>query len=128
MANTLGNPTLVSAKAREGAVLSYNATLTSAPTVGNPVLRLRNSSTTLVDFLLDPTTPLTGAAVDGVATLAFVTGTGVAVAGTATIPDNYQILGRDAAVHLSGVATCTDGISTGQTVAAGTVTLTAPAS
>lgn len=128
MANTLGNPTLVSSKAREGAVLSYNATLTSSPTIANPLLRIRNSSTTLVDFPLDPTTPLTGGAVDGIATLALVSGTAVAVAGSATIPDNYQILGRDNAVHLSGPATCTDGISSGQSIAAGTITLTAPAS
>lgn len=128
MANILGNPTLVSNKAREGAVLSYNATLTSAPTIANPLLRIRNGSTTLVDFPLDPTTPLTGGAVDGIATLALVSSNAVAVGGSATIPDNYQILGRDNAVHLSGVATCTDGITTAQIVSAATITLTAPAS
>jgi hypothetical protein len=128
MANILGNPTLVSAKARENNVLSYNSTLTSAPTAANPIVRIRAGSTTLVDFPLDPTTPITGGAVDGVSTLSYVGATAVAVGGTATIPDNYQILGRDAAVHLSGVITGTDGITTGQTVANGTITLTAPAS
>jgi hypothetical protein len=128
MANTLGNPTLVSNKAREGAVLSYNATLTSSPSVANPVLRIRKSTTTLVDFLLDPTTPLTGGSVDGAATFAFVAASAVAAGGVADIPDNYQVLGRDGAVHLSGVATATDGISAGQTVTSGTITATAPAS
>jgi hypothetical protein len=128
MANTLGNPTLVSAKFREGQVLSGNATLTSSPSVANPILRIRNGSTTLVDFPLDPTTPLTGGAVDGAGAYAFVAANAVAVGGAATIPDNYQVLGRDAAVHLSGPATATDGISVGQTIANGATTLTAPAS
>ena len=128
MANTLGNPTLVSNKARENCVLAYNASLTSAPTVANPILRYRIGSTTLVDFLLDPTTPFTGGAVDGSATFALVSGSAVASGGVAQIPDNYQVLGRDAAVHLSGVVTATDGISVGQTVNQATVTVTAPAS
>jgi hypothetical protein len=128
MANTLGNPTLVSDKAREGQVLSYNTTLTSAPTVANPILRIRRDALTLVDFLLDPTTPMTGAAVDGATAFALVSATAVATGGTATIPNNYQVLGRDAAVHLSGLATATDGITTGQSVDAGTITLSAPAS
>lgn len=128
MANTLGNPTLVSAKARENAVVSYNTTLTSAPAVANPIVRVRAGTTTLVDFLLDGTTPLTVGAVDGSATFAYSSASAVATGGTATIPDNYQVIGRDSAVHLSGAIAATDGISTGQTVAAGTVTLTAPAS
>lgn len=128
MANTLGNPTLVSSKGRENAVLGYNTTLTSSPTIANPLLRIRLSTTTLVDFPLNATTPITGAAVDGAATFAFTGSVAVAVAGTASIPDNYQVLGRDNAVHLSGVVTATDGISTGQAVAVGSITLTAPAS
>jgi len=128
MSNTLGNPTLISDKYREGQVLSGNASLTSAPTVANPILRYRRDSTTLVDFLLDPTTPLAGASVDGMATFNYVSASAVASGGVATIPNNYQVLGRDAAAHLSGPVTATDGISVGQTVAAGTVTATAPAS
>jgi hypothetical protein len=128
LSNIFGNPTLVSDKAREGAVLAYNTTLTSAPSVANPIVRVRRDAVTLVDFLLDPTTPLTGATVDGSAALAYVSPTAVAVGGTASIPNNYQILGRDAAVHLSGLITATDGISTGQTIAADTITLIAPAS
>jgi hypothetical protein len=128
MANNLGNPTLVSDKARENQVLSFNTSLTSAPTIANPLLRIRNGSTTLVDLPLDPTTPFTGGAVDGSATFNFAAASAVAVAGVATIPDNYQVIGRDNAVHLSGPITATDGISVGQTVNAGTITATEPAS
>jgi hypothetical protein len=128
MANTLGNPTLVSNKARENEVLAYNTTLTSAPTIPNPLVRIRNGATTLVDFPLDPTTPFTGGAVDGSGTLNYVSSSAVAVGGVASVPDNYQILGRDNAVHLSGAIAATDGISVGQTVNAGTITVTAPAS
>lgn len=128
MSNTLGNPTLVSDKAREGNVLSYNATLTSAPIVANPILRIRAASTTLVDFPLDPTTPIAGGAVDGSANFAYVSASAVATGGVASIPTNYQVLGRDGVVHLSGNITATDAISVGQTINAGTLTLTAPAS
>lgn len=128
MANTLGNPTLVSDKARENEVLSFNSSLTSSPSIANPILRIRKSSTTLVDFLLDPTTPFTGGSVDGSATFNFVSASAVAVAGAADLADNYQLIGRDAAVHLSGVASFTDGITVGQTVNAATITCTAPAS
>lgn len=128
MANTLGNPTLVSDKARENNILSFNSTLTSAPTIANPILRIRASSTTLVDFTLDATTPFTGGAVDGAATFNFTSATAVASGGTASIPTNYQVIGRDNAVHLTGNVTATDGISVGQTVNAGTITATAPAS
>lgn len=128
MANTLGNPTLVSNKARENNILSYNTTLTSAPSVPNPILRIRLNTTTLVDFTLDGTTPFTGGAEDGSATFNFSAATAVATGGTASIPNNYQVLGRDGAVHLSGNITATDGISVGQTVSAGSITATAPAS
>jgi hypothetical protein len=125
MANTLGNPTAFSAKARENAVLSYNSTLTSAPTAPNPLLRVRLGSTTLVDFPLDPTTPFTGGSVDGSATFNFVSASAVAVGGTASIPDNYQLIGRDAAVAFSGPIVATDGISVGQTINSATITATA---
>lgn len=128
MSNTLGNPTLVSDKARENQVLSFNSTLTSSPAAANPLLRIRKSTTTLVDFLLDPTTPFTGGSVDGSATFNFVSANAVATGGVADIPDNYQLIGRDNAVHLSGAVTATDGISVGQTVSASTITATEPAS
>lgn len=126
MANTLGNPSLVSAKACENQVLAFNSTLTSSPSIANPLLRIRKSTTTLVDFPLDPTTPMTGGSVDGSATFNFVSASAVAAAGAADIPDNYQIIGRDNAVHLSGAVSATDGITVGQTITAATITLTAP--
>lgn len=128
MANTLGNPTLKSDKVREGEILSYNTSLTSSPSIANPLLRIRKSTTTLVEFALDATTPFTGGSVDGAATLNYVSASAVAAAGAADIPDNYQILGRDDAVHLSGPITATDGITVGQTVSAATITVTEPAS
>jgi len=128
MANTLGNPTFVSDKARENQVLSFNSTLTSSPSVANPVLRIRRDTTTLVDFPLDPTTPYNGGAVDGSAAFNYVSASAVAVGGAATIPNNWQLIGRDGVVHMSGPATCTDGITVSQLVDAATITTTAPAS
>lgn len=128
MSNNLGNPTLKSNKARENEILSYNSTLTSSPSAANPLLRVRNGSTTLVDLTLDPTTPFTGGSVDGSATFNFASASAVAVGGAATLPDNYQVIGRDGAVHLSGPITATDAISVGQTVNGSTITVTEPAS
>jgi hypothetical protein len=128
MANTLGNPTLKSNKVREGEILSYNTSLTSSPSIPNPLLRIRKSTTTLVDFTLDGTTPFTGGSVDGSATFNFTSSSAVAAAGAADVPDNYQLIGRDNAVHLSGPITATDGITAGQTVNAATITATEPAS
>jgi hypothetical protein len=126
MSNSLGNPTAFSTAARENAVLAYNATLTAAPlTNTNPVLRIRNGSTTLIDFPLSAATPFTGASVDGSATFNFTSPTAVASGGVAQIPDNYQLIGRDTVVHMSGPVTATDGISVGQTVTAATITATA---
>lgn len=129
MANTLGTITTVSDKARENTVLSYNTTLTSAATVANPILRILAAGTPLVNFLLDPTAPFLVGAVDGSTTLVFVNASVVAIAGTQTLPTQYQIIGRDTLVHLTGSITgATDAISVGQTVSAGTITVTAPAS
>jgi hypothetical protein len=128
MANTLGNPTLKSNAARENEILSYNTTLTASPSIANALLRIRASTTTLVDFPLNAATPFTGGSVDGAATLNYVSASAVAVGGVASVPDNYQIIGRDNAVHLSGPISATDGISVGQTVNAGTITVTEPAS
>lgn len=127
MSNIFGNPTLVSDKGRENSVLAYNVTLTSAPVVANPIVRVRRDAVTLVDFPLDPTTPVAGASVDGIGALAYVSPTAVAVGGTASIPNNYQIIGRDNAVHLSGLIIATDGISAGQTIGADAITLIQPA-
>ena len=128
MANTFSDPSLVSDKARENQVLAYNTTLTSAPVTANPVLRVRRDATTLVDFSLDDTTPLAAGGVDGSANFSYTTASAVAVGGSATIPNNYQVIGRDGVVHLSGEIDATDGISAGQTVFALTTALVAPAS
>jgi hypothetical protein len=129
VSNAIGNPTAISAKARENQVLSINSTLTSAPSVANPIFRARNGSTTLVDFLLDPTTPFLGGAEDGAAAFNFVSASAVAVGGTQTLPNNYQLIGRDGVVHFSGgFNTATDAITVGQNVSATSMTATAPAS
>ena len=129
MANTLGNPTLISDKARENQILSFNTSLTSEPVIANPLLRVRAGSVTLVDFPLDPTTPFLGAAGDGSAAFNFVSASVLATGGTASLPTNYQVLGRDNAVHLSGAfLTATDPITVGQNVSAASVSATAPAS
>lgn len=127
MANTLGNPTLPTAT-REAFVIAANADLAANTTIANPILRLRNSTTTLVDFPLNATTPLTVGASDGVATFNPVSPTATATGGSATLPDNYQILGRDNTVHYNGTVTATDAITSGQTVTLGTTTITMPAS
>lgn len=127
MANTLGNPTFVSTLLREDQVIAANTRLAAGATIANPILRIRNSTTTLVDFPLNATTPLTVGASDGSGAFNFVGSSAVATGGAATIPDNYQILGRDNTVHLSGPATATDGITSGQTVNNASTTLTAPA-
>lgn len=127
MANTLGNPT-VENDLREDIVGVVNTNLNEGGGA-NAILRLRNSTTTLVDFPLDATNPLTlGTDDDGEAVFNPVNATETAVAGTATIPDNYQVLDKAGVVRLSGTVTATDGISTGQDVSLGTVTIQMPAS
>lgn len=126
MANNLLSPTLYSDKARENQLLSFNDTLTSAPSIANPLLRVRNGSTTLVEFALHASLPLTGGGVDGAAVFNFVAPDAIGIGGAATIPDNYQVLGRDNAVHLGGPVTGSEGISIGQTVLADTITAIAP--
>ncbi len=127
MANTLGNPTLVSNKSREAQVTAQNTVFTSSPAVANPILRIRIGATTIVDFTLDGTTPFTVGGEDGIATFNFTSTTATATGGTASVPDNYQVIGRDSAVHWSGLVTGSEAISTGQVVDAQTITVTAPA-
>lgn len=127
MANTLGNPTL-STVLREDVVIAVNTRLAANTTIANPILRLRNSTTTLVDFPLNATNPLTVGASDGSATVNPTSASATATGGSATLPDNYQILGRDNTVHLNGTVTATDAITSGQTVTLGTTTITMPAS
>lgn len=125
MATTLNNPNLLGTLFREDVVIALNTRLAAGSAIANPIIRLRNSTTTLVDIPLNATTPLTVGASDGSATLN-PTGAGTAVAGSATIPDGWQLLGRDNTVHLSGTVTSNDGITTGQQVTvSGTITMPA---
>jgi hypothetical protein len=127
MATTINNPNSLGTLFREDVVIALNTRLAAGSTIANPLFRLRNATTTLVDIPLNATTPLTVGGSDGSATLN-PTGPGTAVAGTATSPDGWQLVGRDNTVHLSGTVTSNDGITTGQQVTAGTITLTMPAS
>ena len=72
---------------------------------GTAKVRLRDSTTTIVDF--DLANPAFGAASSGTITLA-----GVPIAGTAGAAgdvDNFQILDRDGTVLVSGTVTATGG-------------------
>lgn len=127
MGIALSNPTFVSDKAREGQIASFNTALTSSPAVANPLLRIRRDSTTLVDFPLNATTPLTLGAVDGSATYNFTSANAVATGGANTLANNWQLIGRDSVVHTSGPAESDQGITVGQVVNTATITTTAPA-
>lgn len=100
---------------------------------GTAVLRIRDSTTTLVDF--DLQNPAFGAASSGVITLE---GTPIsAVAEAAGDADNFQIINRNGDISLSGSVTATSGggdieatnvsIANGQACDLGTTTYTAPA-
>jgi hypothetical protein len=128
MANTLGNPTTVEGDLAEDMLAVLNTKL-NVGGGANAILRIRNSTTNLVDFLLNATTPVTLTTDnDGLGTLNFVSGSAVASGGAATLANNYQILDKAGTVRLAGPATSTDGISTGQTVNIGTITLGVPLS
>lgn len=126
MANNLLSPTIYSNVARENQLLSFNGTLTASPSIANPLLRVRNGSTVLVEFALHASTPLLGGSIDGSAVFSFVAPNAIAVGGAATVPDNYQVIGRDNAVHIGGPISGADGITIGQTVLADTITAIAP--
>lgn len=100
---------------------------------GTAVLRLRDGTTTIVDF--DLSNPAFGAASSGVITLA-----DTPIAGTAEAAgdvDNFQILDRDGTLLLSGSVTATSGggdievdnvsIANSQSCSLTALTYTAPA-
>lgn len=127
MANTLGNPTTIEGDLRESMLEVVNTKL-NVGGGANAILRIRNSTTTLVDFPLNATTPISlGTDDDGAATLNPVSSSAVATGGSATLADNYQILDKAGTVRLAGTASSTDGITAGQTVNLGTITLNVPA-
>lgn len=122
MAITLGNPTLISDSARNAQADAFDTLINTGTT---QTLRLRNSSTVLVTFTLDATNAF-GTASAGAIQLNGVPISATASAGTATVPDNYQIL-ADANVHWTGSTSGSDGITTGQTVSLVSLTLQWPA-
>jgi hypothetical protein len=123
---TLGNPTAVQTALRESIVAAINTAINNSG--GTSVLRLRISTTTLVDFPLDGTNPLTMGASDGAATFNPTSASAVASGGAAQIPNNYQVIAESGAVLLDGPVTGGDAITAGQTVTLGTSTVTMPAS
>lgn len=127
MSLTLGNPTALETALRESIVSAVNTAL-NVGAGANAILRLRNSTTTLVDWTLNAANPLTLGASDGQATVNPTSASATATGGTATVPDNYQLLDKDATVRISGPVTGGDGITTGQAITLNTTTITMPAS
>jgi hypothetical protein len=124
MALTLGAATTIATSARDAQADAFDALVNTGG--GTAVLRLRNSTTTLVSFNLS--NPAFGASSTGAITLSGVTISATASAGTATAVDNYQILDRGGAVVWTGGVTGSDTITTGQTVNLTSLVITWPAS
>ena len=127
MALTLGNPSAgfpIATAARNAQADAFTTLVGTGG--GTAVLRLRNSTTTLVSFNLN-NTPF-GAASTGAITLAGVTISATASAGSASAVDNYQILDRGGAVVWGGVVTGSDTITSGQTCNLTSLVITWPAS
>lgn len=127
MALTLGSPSAsfpIATTARNAQADAFTALIGTGG--GTATLKLRNNTTTLVTFNLN-NTPF-GAAASGAITLAGVTISATASAGTATAVDNYQILDRSGTVQWGGVVTGSDTITSGQTVNLTSLVITWPAS
>lgn len=124
MALTLGNATTIATAARDAQADAFDTLVNTGG--GTAVLRLRNSTTTLASFNLS--NPAFGASSSGAITLAGVTISATASAGTATAVDNYQILDRGGAVVWTGSVTGSDTITSGQTVNLTSLVITWPAS
>jgi hypothetical protein len=127
MALTLGNPSgsyPIPTAGRNAIADGFDSAVNTGG--GTAVLRLRNSTTTLVSFNLQ--NPAFGAASTGTITLAGTTLTNTASAGTATAVDNYEILDRGSAQIWAGAVTGSDTITSGQTVNLTSFSITFPAS
>lgn len=127
MALTLGAPSAsfpITTAARNAQADAFTTLIATGG--GTATLLLRNSTTTLVTFNLS-NTPF-GAAATGAITLAGVTISATASAGTATAVDNYQIKDRGGTVQWGGVVTGSDTITTGQTANLTSLVITWPAS
>jgi len=124
MALTLGNATTITTAARNAQADAFTTLIATGG--GTATLLLRNSTTTLVTFNLS-NTPF-GAASTGAITLAGVTISAVASAGSATAVDNYQIKDRGGTVQWTGAVTGSDTITSGQTCNLTSLVITWPAS
>ena len=124
MALTLGNATTITTAARNAQADAFTTLIATGG--GTATLLLRNSTTTLATFNLS-NTPF-GAASTGAITLAGVTISATASAGTATAVDNYQIKDRGGTVQWTGAVTGSDTITSGQTVNLTSLVITWPAS
>lgn len=124
MALTLGNATTIATAARDAQADAFDTLVNTGG--GTAVLRLRNSTTTLVSFNLS--NPAFGASSSGAITLSGVTISATASAGTATAVDNYQILDRGGAVVWTGSVSGSDTITSGQTCNLSSLVITWPAS
>lgn len=124
MALTLGNATTITTAARNAQADAFTTLIATGG--GTATLKLRNSTTTLVTFNLN-NTPF-GAASSGAITLAGVTISATASAGSATAVDNYQILDRGGTVQWTGSVTGADTITSGQTCNLTSLVITWPAS
>lgn len=124
MALTLGNATTIATTARNAQADAFTTLIGTGG--GTATLKLRNSTTTLATFNLS-NTPF-GAASSGAITLAGVTISATASAGTATAVDNYQILDRGGTVQWTGSVSGSDTITSGQTVNLTSLVITWPAS
>jgi hypothetical protein len=126
MSLTLGAPIIDSVALREDVVVAANTRINDGSS--GALLRLRIGSTTLVDFPLNATTPLTVGGSDGSATFNPISTTAVASGGAAQVPDNYEVRSDANVLIMHGVVTGGDAITAGQTVTLNTSTLSMPAS
>ncbi len=127
MALSLGNPSVsfpIATAARNAQADAFTTLVGTG--AGTATLLLRNSTTTLVTFNLSNTA--FGAASTGAITLAGVTISATASAGSASAVDNYQIVNRNAAVVWGGVVTGSDTITSGQNCNLTSLVITWPAS
>lgn len=88
-------------------------------------LKLRNSTTDLVEFSLS--NPI-GTSVNGLITIADTPISETASAGSATTPDNWQLLAGGSTLIASGSVSGTGAITSGDTVSLNSATITIPAS
>lgn len=126
MALTLGNPIIDLVALREDVVIAANTRINDG--ASGALLRLRLGSTTLVDFPLNATTPLTLGGSDGQATFNPISASAVASGGAASVPDNYEVRSDANVLIMHGAVTGGDAITAGQTVTLNTSTLNMPAS